>query len=103
MEMSTGPKGVDPTHPVELVIRERRNQQEQSTVLKGDQDQDTDTVVEISSRAALLHAAMPADEIDTERWIEEYDVDSRRTAEAIMKRVVPDLYKALADAGEVEK
>ena len=52
--------------------------------------------------ASPIPAAEPRDDDDGDRPTSKSPlVDSRKTAEAIMKRLAPELYQALVDAGEL--
>jgi hypothetical protein len=67
------------------------------------QEERPDAVVQISPRAAALSTWLSVQGAELDRLRESYDVDSRKTAEAIMKQIAPELYQALVDAGEVEE
>ncbi len=114
--MSIGPNGVDPVSPMEIRCRRGRLQSRRArpeTPASGTRE--PDAIVQISPRAENLSRWLSARSIDQSHWTGELavneikpdraggEVDSRRTAEAIMKKVVPELYAALADAGEVEE
>lgn len=107
MLMSAGPKAVDPTSPTGRVRPERLGSNEQSVPDKKDAippDDSQDAVIHISARAAQLSQALTAAE--TEQKLQAHSglpVYSRKTAEAIMKKLAPDLYQALVDAGEIEE
>lgn len=107
MQMSAGPKGVDPTSPTGRVRRDRHGhdgplrpeQKETSSA-----DDSRDAIVRISARAAQLSKGLTAAEIEEKLQAHsDLPVDSRKTAEAIMKKLAPDLYQALVEAGEIEE
>jgi len=103
MEMSTGPKGVTSVYPMELRPRGRATGETERSA-PATKDEGPDAVVSISTRASSLSQWLAVQKIDEAQLDEEMkSVDSRKTAEAIMKRLVPDLYQALVDAGEVEE
>lgn len=106
MLMSAGPKGVDPMSPIGRVLRRRREHLENdgSEQKETTRDAPGKAIVSISTRASMLSQALSTGEVD-ETLLDEKDqpVDSRKTAEAIMKQLAPDLYQALVDAGEIEE
>lgn len=110
MQMSAGPKGVDPTSstsPTGRVRPERQGSNGQPGPEKKDvapPDDSQDAVLHISARATQLSHALTTAEIERELQARTgLPVDSRKTAEAIMKKLAPDLYQALVDAGEIEE
>lgn len=103
MEMSTGPKGVTSVNPLDVRYRER-SLREPAASKTASSGRGPDAVVDISTRAASLSQWLSAQSVDETQLDDEMkSVDSRKTADAIMKKLVPDLYQALVDAGEVEE
>ena len=102
MEMSTGPKGVDTPNPIEFrtIRQDAYSPGRQAPV----EPKDTPAaILHISPEASALNDLASSQEIEGERQIEEETVDSRKTAEAIMKQLAPELFEALRAAGEIEE
>lgn len=116
--MSAGPKGIEPLNPLGQEVRTqkvrtqtplpRRANELERVVLK----KEPDAVLHLSSDAIVLCKRLMAEEMTEDERLDRvareliadgYVIDSRKTAEAIMRRAVPELYQALADAGEVEE
>ncbi len=113
LEMSAGPKGIAPLNPLGQEVRiqtplPRKANELERVVL----DDEPDAVLQLSNQAIVLCQRLMAEEMNEDERLDRvareliadgYVIDSRKTAEAIMRRAVPELYQALVDAGEVEE
>jgi hypothetical protein len=66
----------------------------------------------LTSRSAKLAQWLATQDVEQEELLEDiaadvagqsYPIDSRKTAEEIMRRIFPELYEALVAAGEVDE
>lgn len=113
LAMSAGPKGIDRPSPIGPEVRMQTPPPQQARKPGNVASiAEPDAVLHLSSRAIGLCRRLMAEELTEDERLDRIAqqlvtdgcvVDSRRTAEAIMRRAVPELYQALVAAGEAEE
>jgi hypothetical protein len=113
MSMGAGPKGIDRPGSIGPDVRVKAPPSTRARTSGGNASMDEpDAVVHLSSRAIGLSRGLVAEEVSEDQKLDAiarllvrdgYLLDARKTAEAILRRAVPELHQALAAAGEVEE